>query len=889
MKASFFKYIVLGIFCFNIAVAQAADIAFDPYDDENYWQADAIVGALNLPHAADMRRILDENPEDNIGRMLLLGKYFDSKYAGEKINTDFSDDVALIFPELNQQEVFDRTQFIRQSVRLYRWGIQKYAEIKERFLAPADPPLIVDEEDYDLPEKYQYIPADEGYFVLVSDFKKVLSYGNNPRDFKAMQARKQRILDQKTKKTSFDKFRSMVAKLEFSKIPYYGTSLPNPFVGNAGIGNWYDNHDYRARLIADTAEIADKKEIMGAVHIKVPGHRIMLANRLADNLTKPAFEVLQSENVKNIKFFYPLPQPVVHSQMLAGYNGDFAFPFTFETIDPAKEIMLSVRMTFGDCDNRLDCRPLAFDLDLYIDAGPENEDSSVEQFIRQSYYNLPREHNKNFKLEKLAADTSADGHTVEQIRAEFEYDDNIRNFTFLLEDDLGTLYSTPKISFESDKIYVSLKPLTNQDKLLEQKVTISAQLNSYNRLRQDAVLQKHTQFAAQDSKLKIWLLCLAVGLGFYLMPLGFPFLGLKLEKANSAANMRLYFRFVAAGIVTTIGVAAAFWYAAKMYKLPWTWVGPLHHFSFLSGAFLWILGWYTAARYKVSFAKPWTALKGFIAGVMTVLLLPLANTPGTEKMLILFDQSQNWEQVLLPMFFTLGLCLPCLWLSEIWYEKPKQRLPLALKKIFKVISQPLIYLTLGYVLVLMFMQMKVTGFAKQLLLLAAGWCVINYGFIFLQALSQTRLPKNQKNTTEKIVWGIMATLCLVIVWAGGRLKPVPVQSETVIDMAQIDDKIQHGKIVLVAIDADWCVHCRINEIMALTPYNLERWRRMYNFEYLEVDATDPSPSVVDFLKRYNQITPPLYVLFSYQLQDGLVLSDFLNDAGLSRTIADLEL
>ncbi len=889
MKASFFKYIVLGIFCFNIAAVQAADIEFNPYDDENYWQPDAVVGALNLPHAADMRRILQENSEDSIGRMLLLGKYFDSKYAGEKINTDFSDDVALIFPELNQQEVFDRTQFIRQSVRLYRWGMQKYTEIKERFLAPADPPLVVDEEDYDLPEKYRYIPADEGYFVLVSDFKKVLSYGNDPRDFKAMQARKQRILDQKTKKTSFDKFRSMVAKLEFSKIPYYGTSLPNPFVGNAGIGSWKDNRDYRARLIADTAEIADKKEIMGAVHIQIPGHRFMLANQFADNLSKPSFEVVQSENVKNIRFLYPLPQPVVHSQMIAGYNGDLAFPFTFETIDPAKEVLLTVRLTLGDCDSRLDCRPLSFDLDLYIAAGPENEDSSVEQFIRQSYYNLPREQNKNFKLEKLVADTSADGRTVEQIRAVFEYDDNIRNFTFLLEDNLGTLYSAPKISFKGDKIYVSLKPLTNQDKILEQKVIILAQLNNYNRLRQNIVLQKQTQYAAQDGKLKQWLLCLAIGLGFYLMPLGFPFLGLKLNKANSAANMRLYFRFVTVGIVTAIGVAVSVWYAVKINKLPWGRVWPLHQFSFLSGAFLWISGWYTASRYKISFAKPWTALKGFIAGVMTVLLLPLANIPGIEKMLIRFDDIQNWEQVLLPVFFTLGLCLPYLWLSEVWYDKPKQRLPLALKKLFSAVSQPLIYLMLAYVLVLLFMQMRVGSFAKQLLLLAAGWVVFNYGCIFLQALAKTRLSKEQKIVTEKVVWGIIAAVCLMIVWASGRLKPIPTQSETEIDMARIDDKIKHGKIVLVAVDADWCVHCRINEITVLTPYNIERWRRMYNFEYLEVDATDPSPSVVDFLKRYNQITPPLYVLFSYQLQDGLVLSDFLNDADLSRTIADFEL
>ena len=192
---SFFKYIVFFIFCFNIAATNAAEVIMD-FDDETPVDFEAL-GRADLPDAAQMQSILYNDDTNELGRVILLGKYFDAKYPDDKINADFSRDVAVIFPELSQQEVYDRTNYIRHAVNLYRWGVKKYTDIKEKLTAPEEPPLIADDDDYDNPEKYTYIKTEPDKTAVIYDFKKVLSYGNNPRDLKAMEAKRQRAAESK--------------------------------------------------------------------------------------------------------------------------------------------------------------------------------------------------------------------------------------------------------------------------------------------------------------------------------------------------------------------------------------------------------------------------------------------------------------------------------------------------------------------------------------------------------------------------------------------------------------------------------------------------------------------------------------------------------------------
>ena len=126
----FFKYIVCFVFCFNITAVNAAEVIAD-FDEVLPAELEAF-GRADLPDATQMQSILYGEDTNELGRIILLGKYFDAKYPNDLINNDFSDDVAAIFPELSQQEVYDRTNYIRHAVNLYRWGTNKYNDIKAK-------------------------------------------------------------------------------------------------------------------------------------------------------------------------------------------------------------------------------------------------------------------------------------------------------------------------------------------------------------------------------------------------------------------------------------------------------------------------------------------------------------------------------------------------------------------------------------------------------------------------------------------------------------------------------------------------------------------------------------------------------------------------------------
>ena len=98
---SIIRYIVFLIFFVNASTAFASEVVADIEKTPQYMMP--VTGRLDLPHPASMRDFVMKNSDDFIGRLLLLGKYFDEKYPGDLIEGDFSDDVALIFPELSPQ------------------------------------------------------------------------------------------------------------------------------------------------------------------------------------------------------------------------------------------------------------------------------------------------------------------------------------------------------------------------------------------------------------------------------------------------------------------------------------------------------------------------------------------------------------------------------------------------------------------------------------------------------------------------------------------------------------------------------------------------------------------------------------------------------------------
>ncbi len=121
--------------------------------------------------------------------ILNMYKYFDEQFPGEALMEDFSDEVAARYPQLSQKEVREREQNIRLILGWYRNGKKFYEDIKSKLLVPNDPPLIVEDKDYDDGSVPAYVESGTDDALIIEDFKKVISYGNDPKDFRANQAR----------------------------------------------------------------------------------------------------------------------------------------------------------------------------------------------------------------------------------------------------------------------------------------------------------------------------------------------------------------------------------------------------------------------------------------------------------------------------------------------------------------------------------------------------------------------------------------------------------------------------------------------------------------------------------------------------------------------------
>lgn len=845
------------------------------FDDETTMDFTAF-GRADLPDASQIQDILYNSDTNDIGRVILLGKYFDAKYPDNQINADFSNDVAVIFPELSQQEVYDRTSYIRHAVNLYRWGMKKYNDIKAKIAAPEEPPLIADDDEYDNPENYTYIQTEPNQTAVVYDFKKVLSYGNNPRDLKAIEAKKQRAAESKKHKTAFDKFKSMVGKLEFSKLPFYGITLPNPLVGNAGVGEWIYQDGFKARLLSEFAQIKSVDKFLGALHISVPQHRFMLANSLSENLQKPRIIFEEMQNIKSYKVYFPVPISVLSDTMIAGYVGDFAFPIKFETMEADKPVSLKAKIVFNGCDTSLDCSPVYFLPEVQIETGKENESSGVQNFIRQSFYNLPQNNDKNFKLNKTSLTFKPDSNEVRQLQFVFSFKGNLNNFAMFIDDNQYTEFTRPSVTVNGNLIYVTSEPLNNTDKLLNTDITVTARLNNYTAITQNVKLVDNKPDLAFGiySFATMLQLSFFIGVLFNLLPIGLGFLMLTAVKASN--NKIAPFAggiFMAANLICLL--SDSFFSGGFIWGMQYT------HISYMTLIVLCCILLLTASHYvnEAEFMQKNTC--NLMFGALVFSCLPLYNIPFAPEVADYLSGKTLSVRLLIANLTALGVIIPYLLLFII-----KQRSFFSAAAKYKVIilslASLLILLTAAILAGRIILQLSVMRALKFVAFVLIIWFAFDYLFRFLQALQEVSVPQKHKNIARNIIVIIFGGLLLSALTIGNADID---NSLPVSDINQkISEQVAAGNNVIVAIEPKWCFRCKINKLLTFNEYNLSRWSKDYKLEYISI--ADYNSDMAASLLKNHQISLPAYILFNYKFENGINLSSLIDEASLQQILDD---
>ena len=103
------------------------------------------------------------------------------------------------------------------------------------------------------------------------------------------------------------------------------------------------------------------------------------------------------------------------------------------------------------------------------------------------------------------------------------------------------------------------------------------------------------------------------------------------------------------------------------------------------------------------------------------------------------------------------------------------------------------------------------------------------------------------------------------------------QAVSAVDFEKLRKKADDGRVVFVKIDAAWSVASRFNRY---TVFNSPMVHNIFDggkVELIEADMTVYNRKTAEFMKHFGRYSAPLYVIFSPQLPDGLVLPDLLTE------------
>ncbi len=101
--------------------------------------------------------------------------------------------------------------------------------------------------------------------------------------------------------------------------------------------------------------------------------------------------------------------------------------------------------------------------------------------------------------------------------------------------------------------------------------------------------------------------------------------------------------------------------------------------------------------------------------------------------------------------------------------------------------------------------------------------------------------------------------------------------------------MRQGKTVIVAVDADWCLTCRYNDVMVFKNPAVVQKLKSHQVAVINIDWTIGNPETAEFMKKYGRSGLPFYILFSPLVPDGMVLPELLNEQELNQLIDNMSL
>lgn len=403
----------------------------------------------------------------------------------------------------------------------------------------------------------------------------------------------------------------------------------------------------------------------------------------------------------------------------------------------------------------------------------------------------------------------------------------------------------------------------------------------------DIKQQLHVGLTSEaGSGLAFWqsiLTALLGGLILNLMPCVLPVLGLKLSSLVSGRQYdrrEVRVRFLA----TTGGILVSFILLAMMMtglRLTGAWYGWGIQFQspwFIGFMVLvtWLFSMNMAGIFELrlpsSFSTRLATVGGrgmagsFFEGMFATLLATPCTAPflGTAVGFALAAPlPQLWA-----IFIALGTGMSLPWLAVSLFPDVARVFPKP-GRWMQVMRTILLMMMMGSCLWLMSLMIPFVGFRYVLL---AGGSLIAL-LLYLLARQYRVVAENLRTAAFLVLFTAVTYAFLAPAPEGSKASPIHWKP---LSEAALQQALGDGKRVFIDITADWCLNCKVNEVMVLHRPEVVSALNQQGVVALQGNWSRPSPEIEQFLRRHGGSGIPFNAIFSTAEPQGEKLSPLLN-------------
>ena len=837
--------------------------------------------------------------------------YFEQNFPGDKIDGDILPDVKKKYPNLSEIEQEEKADDIRARVKFYRFVKNKYNEIKDKLLVPAPPPLQVEEKDYDLPKKWEYVDTGSDKPLIIHDFKKVLSYGNNPRDFEAMELYyKKKLQREREDMQGFFRLSAMMKELEWSKLFFYGIVYDNPFTGKKGMGAWQKSEYGALRLVSNEVSIGNEN-IQAIFDFRLKDGYMLLWS-VEKNILPPSFDFSGSENVKDASVLWPIPTRVIDKtdDNIIGYVGNFAIPVKITLQDKTKPMKLKAHVKASVCGEN-QCHLMELSPELNLEVGEDYLRSGLSSFIERTYNNLPKAYNEFIHLQKAVVDTDANG--SQTLRVVLETSKSPEKVKVFIDSKDGILFYRPKITLNDDEIIARFKVRNEKENIIGKELTLTVGINAFDTLRTQIIPEKASIFDTNKPTLSIMLIIMAFagGVILNLMPCVFPVLSLKFLTLTRYGAMeekaiRKSFAYTALGIMLAFALLTLLLCGLKAADVAIGWGMQFQNPYFLVVMAIVMVFFMAQIFGLIDIKTPKFILKrlknkdprqdnfiNILAGLFIVLVATPCTAPYLGTTLGFALAGTMTDIIILLPVVGFGLAMPYLLLAV--HPNLGELMPKPGPWMQKLSAFMILMLILTIVWLLSILQAQTDW--HTVLWVGAGLAFFLLMFYMRRLIFDSIENQNEdlavRQSAKKLVRRVISVLLLVVtigcLYQADKafkihMAEVALTKEVKIDRAQIDAYLKEGNIVIVRVGADWCLTCKFNDVTVFDNSKIEELAKFYKVKYIDVDWTDYDRKVLEFMRQFGRSGLPFYIIFSRSVPDGMVLPEILTEDELTKVI-----